>query len=150
MNNKLFKWLLLPLALLVFTLSSCDLAQDETKDSIVGTWADEWTTLEISETQLGGTGTNGDIVKITDTSKETGYFVFQYTKSYNTSLIGKFGVVKWKELTDSTVSTSEGFKASNPDADMSEWIAITFDTADGAEAGMDDSFFGFYSPLEKQ
>lgn len=173
LNNQLFKKVLLPLALLVFTLSSCDLSVAEDKDFLIaGTWGDNYGQIVVTENRyesyyvdyMSGelkfshaaeivsfdNGTFNTETANTDLG-DHGYLVL---KSLDDSDPAQYGVLRWKSLETvdgvTTLSYSEGYKASNPTAPMAEWVGIYFNSASEAKNGMDDTFFSYYSKVTKK
>lgn len=164
MNNFKLRKLFLPLVMLLFVFSSCDLDNSDTKKDdpvidppvlkplqIIGTWNNEYTKLTLTDSILTNYYYNNgeavkyydaNIVKYTNESEDnTGSIVVLYNGGAGA---GKYGVIKWKELkeADGTVSFKyiEGYKRANPDVE-NDYSGIYFDSADEAEEGMDDSFF---------
>lgn len=166
LNNQLFKKVLLPLALLVFTLSSCELFVEETEDFLVaGTWTGSFgskivltedryesyfgdalfLSAEIVDFENGEFNTSTELAEL----GEHGYLTLKYNGGAGN---GKYGVLRWHSLETvdgvTTFSYSEGAKDGNPDPNVFE--GIYFDSEDEAEAGMDDTFFTWFSLMTKQ
>lgn len=139
-NNFNLRKLFLPLVALLLLLSSCNLS-DEKDPSIIGTWTNSYGDISITNEVYDAGFSGGDIISFSDKEAVSGHFVIVFTKSWGDAANGKYGVVRWRNLTEDSVEYLEGYNN-----------GIYFDSADEAVAGMDDSFFpvGLYTPLERK
>lgn len=115
-------------------------------NDIVGTWTNTYGDVSFTETYYDGGYSSGTIDSIhyntlnadsttTDTSGY-GYMVILYDAG---SGDGKYGVLRWKDLTSDSVNYSEGYGD-----------GTYYDTAAEAEAGMDNTYFTWYSDLARK
>ena len=163
MQNNKIKRGILPILALLLLINSCNLFEKSIEDSqgiaIAGTWESissfGTSKIEISNTVFksfwndelsyegkiinfknGKLNANSTTVNLTD----FGYFTVLYNGGTGDS---KYGIIRWKSLKTegniTTMSYSEGYKNK-----------IYYTSAEEAEAGMDDSFFGTYSSITKK
>lgn len=80
-----------------------------------------------------------------------GYITIEYTEAFNPASIGRFYVIHYKGLTDTTVSLSGAYLGADPDFDLAEGTSGKATQAE-AEAVMTVSagYFGMYSSLSKK
>lgn len=162
-KNNLFT-LILSL-ILFFSFSACDLFMpEEDIIEITGQWFDsygygysisassfasldaagaasyECTIVEFNNDNFNA-GDNGDA--------DCGFAVIQYTSppSWNSGIQNKFGIIRWQDLTASSMNFSEGYY--DP---TGTYNAVYFDTAEDAKTSMTNAnaCFNAYSAVEKQ
>lgn len=162
-KNKIIRGFL-PLVALLLLINSCNIfdpSADNKTLNIIGTWesTSSWGTskIEITGTTYENYWNNtlsyqGEIKNLKNNElnagssttglTDYGFFTVLYSGG---SGDGKYGIVRWKSLKTTTGVTTMSY------CEGSNYPTSTYyDSASEAEAGMDDSYFAFYSEITKK